>query len=187
MSRGETIVILGFGAIAQRLVELLAPFEMRVTALRRRAREDETVPIVSFAELPDALVAAAHVVNILPANADSERFINAERIAQMQAGAVFYNIGRGATVDQGALAEALRAGHLGGPGWMSPTRNPCRMITSCCARPGAISRRIPRAAMGMKPRRSFGISWKLSGGALPDSRCAIAFFELSGGMTGRWR
>lgn len=110
--RGESVVILGFGAIAAHLIKLLGPFEMRITAMRRKPRGDEGVPTVTPEHLPDVLAAADHVVNILPENADSWSFIDARRLVSMKRGAVFYNIGRGTTVDQQALLDALRSGHL---------------------------------------------------------------------------
>jgi phosphoglycerate dehydrogenase-like enzyme len=110
--RGSRVVILGFGAIAAHLVKLLAPFQMQITALRRAPRGDEGVAVVTPEQLPDALAIADHVLNILPENADSRGFINAARLASMKRGAVFYNIGRGTTVDQDALLEALRSGQL---------------------------------------------------------------------------
>ena len=63
--------------------------------------------------LPEALAAADHVVNILPASASTENFVNAARISCMRSSAQFYNVGRGTTVDQSALVEALRSGRLG--------------------------------------------------------------------------
>src|SRR5690349_2759394 len=42
--RGQSAVLVGFGAIARRLIELLAPFEMRLSAVRRSVRGDEPVP-----------------------------------------------------------------------------------------------------------------------------------------------
>jgi phosphoglycerate dehydrogenase-like enzyme len=93
-------------------VKLLAPFGMRILALRRRPRGDEDVEIIVPHQLPGALAVADHVINILPDNAESRHFINATRLAQMKRGAVFYNIGRGATVEQDALAESLRSAHL---------------------------------------------------------------------------
>jgi len=58
------------------------------------------------------LAQADHVINLLPDNAESRHFVSAERLRLMRRGAVFYNIGRGTTVDQEALVGALRAGHL---------------------------------------------------------------------------
>lgn len=118
--RGQNVVILGFGAIASRLIAMLRPFEMNIVALRRKARGDEGVPIVTLEGLPAALSNADHVVNLLPANADSDRFVSAGRIASMKPGAVLYNIGRGTTVDQAALADALQSGHVGAA-WLDVT------------------------------------------------------------------
>ena len=118
--QGQSAVILGFGAIAARLLQLLSPFEMNVIAMRRNPRGDETVPIVTPANLRDALAAADHVINILPDNAESVGFISAQRLGWMKPGAIFYNIGRGTTVDQRALAESLRSGRLGAA-WLDVT------------------------------------------------------------------
>jgi phosphoglycerate dehydrogenase-like enzyme len=53
-------------------------------------------------------------LNILPGGAATKGFMSAERIGRMKVGSFFYNIGRGGTVDQDVLLEALRAGRLGG-------------------------------------------------------------------------
>ncbi len=116
----QRAVILGFGAIAARLVELLAPFEMEVIAMRRKPRGDERIPIVTPEHLRQAFATADHVISILPDNADSIHFISTERLGWMKPGAIFYNIGRGTTVDQQALFESLRSGHLGAA-WLDVT------------------------------------------------------------------
>ncbi len=110
--RGESVLILGFGAIGARLAELLAPFEMRSTGFRRRVRGDETVPMVTETELLPALEEADHIVNILPESAQTVHFFDASRFGALKPGAVFYNIGRGKTVNQEALLQALRYGQL---------------------------------------------------------------------------
>jgi phosphoglycerate dehydrogenase-like enzyme len=101
-------------------VEMLRPFGMKMAALRRKPKGDEPIPIITQEQLPQALAGADHVINILPDNADSAYFINAARLAAMKPGAIFYNIGRGATVDQTALVQALRSGHLGAA-WLDVT------------------------------------------------------------------
>jgi phosphoglycerate dehydrogenase-like enzyme len=110
--RGETIFILGFGSIARRLVKLLQPFGMNILAYRRQARGDESIPVVTGDGLAAALSRADHVMNILPESAETRNFFDAARFAQIKPGAVFYNLGRGATVNQEALADALRSGRL---------------------------------------------------------------------------
>lgn len=118
--RGQSVVILGFGVIARHLVEMLAPFAMRVTAMRRTPRGDEGVPVVTARDLPAALALADHVINILPDNAESRGFVNEEIFAAMKPGAVFHNIGRGGTVDQNALLRALRSHQLASA-WLDVT------------------------------------------------------------------
>ena len=111
--RGETVLILGYGAIGKRLTELLRPFDMKVIAHRRKARGDEGVPVVTEDQLAQTLANEAdHVINILPDSAATRHFFNAARFASMKPGAVLYNIGRGTTIDQEALLEALRSGRL---------------------------------------------------------------------------
>jgi phosphoglycerate dehydrogenase-like enzyme len=111
--RGQTVLILGFGAIGKRLVELLRPFHMNVIAYRRKARGDEGVPVISPDQLAHTLATEAdHIVNILPDNLESRHFFDASRLTTLKPGAVFYNIGRGTTVDQYALLAALRSGRL---------------------------------------------------------------------------
>ena len=109
----QSVVLLGFGAIGRRLAELLAPFGCKVTAVRRRPAGDENVTVVTEDQLAEALATADHVVNILPDNPATQRFVNAARLAATRPGAVFYNVGRGTTVDQEALLAALQSGHLG--------------------------------------------------------------------------
>jgi phosphoglycerate dehydrogenase-like enzyme len=109
---GQTALLLGFGAIARRLAELLAPLRMNLIALRRRPTGDEPLRAIGAAEIKKHLPLADHVINILPANAGTRHFINSEFIAAMKPGAIFYNIGRGVTVDQDALFNALKSGDL---------------------------------------------------------------------------
>ena len=109
---GQTVLLVGFGAIASRLVELLAPFGVRVVAFRRLPRGDEPVETHPVSELPAWLPRADIVVDLLPAAADTAELFDGPKLAAKKAGAVFVNVGRGSTVDQGALLAALRGGGL---------------------------------------------------------------------------
>jgi len=110
---GQTVVMLGFGAIGRRLAALLAPFGAKIYAVRRQIRSEPGVHIVPEADLTKVLAEADHVVDVLPENASSNRYVNARRIGCLRAGARFYNVGRGATVDQEALIEGLKSGRVG--------------------------------------------------------------------------
>jgi len=110
---GQSVLIFGFGSIGRRLAELLAPFEMKVAAVRRSPNGDEGVEIVGPGDVAGALAAADHVVNLLPHNGDTMGFFDSAKFAAMKPGACFYNVGRGKTVDQDALLAALNSGRLG--------------------------------------------------------------------------
>lgn len=110
--RGQSALILGLGAIGYRLVQLLAPFEMRIQGYRRKARGDEPVPLVELDDLNTALGNTDHIINILPDSPETRGFFGPARFASMSRSAVFYNIGRGLSVDQDALCAALHSGQL---------------------------------------------------------------------------
>jgi phosphoglycerate dehydrogenase-like enzyme len=105
---GQTALLLGFGAIARRLVELLAPFRMELLAVRRTVRGDEPIAVYPQDEVDRLLPLADHVINVLPGGEGTALFMSAARLARMRPTAIFYNIGRGQTVDQAALLAALR-------------------------------------------------------------------------------
>jgi phosphoglycerate dehydrogenase-like enzyme len=139
--QNQRAVILGFGTIASRLLELLAPFDMTVTAMRRKPRGDEGIPTVTPENLRPAFSTADHVISILPDNAESIHFISSERLGWMKPGAIFYNIGRGTTVDQKALRDSLLSGHLGAA-WLDvtdpeplPDDHPLRAAPHCYITP----------------------------------------------------
>lgn len=106
--KGQTVLLVGYGAIAKRLGELLAPFGLRLVGFRRRPRGDEPVEVRPVAELGGWLSRADCVIDILPAAADTAGFFDEASFAAMKPGAIFINIGRGATVDETALLAALR-------------------------------------------------------------------------------
>ena len=108
----QTVLILGFGAIARRLVELLRPLGMNLMAVRREIRGDESVRVMKTSDVDELLPRADHIVNILPANEDTNNFLNAERLANLKQGAIVYNIGRGTTLDHDALLRELRGGRI---------------------------------------------------------------------------
>ena len=109
---GQTVVILSYGAIACRLIELLSPFDMKIYAVRRKIAGNEAVETVTTDKMDDVLPLADHVINILPGGADTRNIIGEAKISSMKRGAVYYSIGRGSTTDQDALLAALDSGQL---------------------------------------------------------------------------
>jgi phosphoglycerate dehydrogenase-like enzyme len=109
---GQSALIVGYGTIAKRLVELLRPFHMKLVGVRRQPRGDEGIEMVRTADVDVHLGQFDHVINILPASDSTAGFFDAARLARLKPGAVFYNIGRGDTVDQAALVASLSSGRL---------------------------------------------------------------------------
>jgi len=111
---GQTVLLLGYGAIGRRLADLLAPFGMKIYAVRRQVRSERGLTIVPEEQLTAVLPQADHVVNILPESDSTRNYVNARRLEAFKPGATFYNVGRGTTVDQKALIDALNSGRLAG-------------------------------------------------------------------------
>jgi phosphoglycerate dehydrogenase-like enzyme len=118
----QRVMLFGFGSIGARLAAMLAPFTPHVTGVRRRVRGDEPIETLTFDDprVHEYLGRSEHVVNLLPAADFTARYFDAARIARMAPGAVFYNVGRGSTVDQTALELRLREGTLGAA-WLDVT------------------------------------------------------------------
>jgi phosphoglycerate dehydrogenase-like enzyme len=110
---GQTMLLLGYGAIARRLVELVQPFGMKIMAVRRHPSGDEGVRTIAESAIEQALGEADHIVDTLPEGESTKHFMNAARFAALRPGAIFYNVGRGGTVDQEALLAALQREQLG--------------------------------------------------------------------------
>ena len=108
----QTILIVGYGAIGERLAELLAPYWATVIGYRRKRQSTAPIPIIGSDQLPSTLAEADHVVNTLPESASTRHFFDSERFGQFKPGARYYSIGRGATTDQEALRTALASGRL---------------------------------------------------------------------------
>lgn len=112
LAPGVTVALVGYGSIAGRVVELLAPFGVQILGVRRMPSGREPVQMLPLSELSTALARADHVVNILPGGAATHRCFGVAQFAAVKPGATFYNIGRGSTVDQPALIDALARGQL---------------------------------------------------------------------------
>jgi phosphoglycerate dehydrogenase-like enzyme len=110
---GQTVLMLGYGTIARRLTELLAPFGMKLYAVRRKTHSERGVHIIPEEKVSAVLAEADHVINLLPDNEATANYVNARRLSACKPGARFYNIGRGTTVDERALVQALESGRLG--------------------------------------------------------------------------
>jgi phosphoglycerate dehydrogenase-like enzyme len=105
------VLVLGHGAIAQRLLALLVPFGVAVTLMRRSPQGPNQIDEQALAGV---LPTVDHLVNTLPGTAATQGLLDRRRLELLPCHAVVYNVGRGGTIDQDALADRLAAGELAG-------------------------------------------------------------------------
>jgi phosphoglycerate dehydrogenase-like enzyme len=114
---GRTLGVVGLGAIGRATAVRARAFDMRVLATRRRFLVGEQVDpdvdrMFPLDQLDDMLGLCDAVLLSAPSTVDTADLFNAERFAAMRPGSVFVNVSRGSLVDEPALVEALRSGHL---------------------------------------------------------------------------
>jgi D-3-phosphoglycerate dehydrogenase / 2-oxoglutarate reductase len=115
--RGRTLGIIGLGKIGQAIADRARGLEMDVLGVDPYVSTE--VAAHHGIELVDlnALLARADVVTVhVPLSRATKGLIGKAALARMKPGAVLLNVARGGIVDEAAVAEALRSGHLGGAG-----------------------------------------------------------------------
>ncbi len=114
---GSVVGIVGLGAIGSATAERARALGARVLGLKRSARPGDRNELCEELFPPDRLHEMLGrcdaVVVAAPATPETAHLIDGAALAAMPAGAVLVNVARGSLVDEAALVEALRAGHLG--------------------------------------------------------------------------
>jgi glyoxylate reductase len=115
---GATLGIVGLGRIGQEVARRARGFGMRVVYFgRHRATEAvESELGVTWADLDDLLAQSDFVSIHVNLSAETRHLIDAAALSKMKPGSVLINTARGPVVDQAALTDALRSGHLWGAG-----------------------------------------------------------------------
>lgn len=113
---GKTLGIVGFGNIGRRLAHLGAAFGMRVLAYAPRPKKAPEIDNFAFVELDELFKESDFISLHTPLSPETERMVNAGRIALMKKSACIINTARGPLIDEEALAAALNAGRIGGAG-----------------------------------------------------------------------
>jgi glyoxylate reductase len=106
---GATLGVVGLGAIGQAVVRRAAGFGMRVLGWSRTRRE---LAGVAWRELPALLAESDFVTLHVALTPETRGMLGAAELAAMKPGAILVNSARGGLVDEDALVEALRSGHL---------------------------------------------------------------------------
>jgi len=114
---GKTAVVVGTGVVGAAIGALLEAFGMHVLGVSHtpRAAEgfDEMMPM---GRLHEAARRADYLINVLPATADNAFLFNSAVFAAMKPSAYYISAGRGQTVDEPALVQALREHRIAGAG-----------------------------------------------------------------------
>jgi len=112
---GKKVAILGVGAIGQTIAHRCKAFNMTVYGINPSRRElDVLDAYFGMDELLKATAEVDYFICVAPSKPDNQKMLNAEFFARMKPGAFFINIGRGDTVDEDALLEALKERKIAG-------------------------------------------------------------------------
>ncbi len=106
--------LLGLGRIGIEIARRLEPFKVKISYHTRNKRDG-----VPYAYVPSLIELARSVdtlISIIPATAETHKIINAEVLAALGSNGVFINVGRGASVDEDALIDALKTGTIAAAG-----------------------------------------------------------------------
>ncbi len=112
---GKTVAVIGMGNIGNEIARLSSAHGMRVIGSKMTPKPIAHVDhVFGHDELYTMLGEADVVVMTAPHTPHTDKLLGAEAFGAMRDGAYFINIGRGATVDEPALIEALQRGKLSG-------------------------------------------------------------------------
>jgi phosphoglycerate dehydrogenase-like enzyme len=112
---GTTLLVVGPGPVGRAVARRARSLGMRVTAVGTEERADALFGRVLGPEgLHRALAEADYVLDALPLTGATRHLFDEEAFASMRRTAVFLNVGRGATVREPALVDALASGRIAG-------------------------------------------------------------------------
>jgi D-3-phosphoglycerate dehydrogenase len=108
--RGKTLGIVGLGGIGREMARIAQGIGLKVIAYNRSGRADAPVPMVTI----DELLAKSDIVSLhLGLNDATRGFLNRERLGKARRGVIVVNTARAGVVDEPALIELLKSGHVG--------------------------------------------------------------------------
>ncbi len=116
MLKDSTAIVIGLGDIGSKFSRILKAFGVHVLGVRRDVNKkcDNVDELYSFTQLDSIIPRADIIAMVVPSTIETHTLMNANRIAMMKKGAVLVNTGRGVTVDNEALCDAIENGHLSG-------------------------------------------------------------------------
>jgi phosphoglycerate dehydrogenase-like enzyme len=114
----KTVGIVGFGEIGACYTRMLQPFGCRALYYKRTrlTPAQEAYFGLEYADSDEVFRQSDVVFACLPHSESTRRLLGAREFGLMQPKAIFVNVGRGSTVDEPALIDALREHRIGGAG-----------------------------------------------------------------------
>jgi len=106
------VLMLGYGGVAKAIAARLDPFEVDLTVLASRAREEDGRQVHGIDEYSDLLPNADILINVLPGGSETRHLIDDAALSALPDGALVVNVGRGPTVDTDALVDHVRRGRI---------------------------------------------------------------------------
>lgn len=112
---GQVVGIVGLGSIGKEIARKASFLGMRVIGVRKEPQAVEHVErIYGPEEMESVFKESDYVINLLPLTEDTKGIIDKHYFSAMKASACFINIGRGPTVNQDDLVEALKTKRIAG-------------------------------------------------------------------------
>ncbi|KAJ9612984.1 hypothetical protein H2200_002925 [Cladophialophora chaetospira] len=112
--RDANVLVWGFGNIAKTLVPSLRVLGANVTGIARKQGVRDGIEVYAEDKLPELLPKTDALVMILPGSDATKHALNAERLALLPKHAWIVNVGRGTSIDEDALHDAISTGEIGG-------------------------------------------------------------------------
>jgi D-3-phosphoglycerate dehydrogenase / 2-oxoglutarate reductase len=107
--KGKTLGLIGLGGIGQEVARIARGIGMEVIAWNRSPRPEAGVRLVEL----DTLLKTADVISLhLSLNDETRNLLGAEHLARTKPGVILVNTARGALIDEAALIDALKRGHI---------------------------------------------------------------------------
>ena len=115
-TRGATLGILGFGRIGRSIADKAAGFGMNMIAFDPLIEPGQTIGDVEIVSFEDVLRRSHFITVHTPLTPETEGMFGADELAMMMPGSIIVNCARGGIIEEHALADALKSGHLAGAG-----------------------------------------------------------------------
>ena len=108
--RGKTLGLVGLGGIGREMARIASGVGLKVVAWNRSPRPDATVPLVGI----DELLGQSDIISLhLGLNDETRGFLGREKLQKTKLGVIIVNTARAGVVDEAALIDLLKAGHVG--------------------------------------------------------------------------